>query len=385
MVTERAASGTTSSSARSSPPSSSAPAPSTWPVGVARPRPCPRRRGVPLRPRMVPVAPRSPCDGSLEELGPGRRAAVAAWHGCSRFSCAAAGVKFVKDVGSPGSPARCCRLDVTGPDGPEPGGRAKRPRSLQIHGGGWVIGDKREQGLPLLSHLAAEGWVGFNANYRLSPEATFPDHLVDCKRAWRGSASTPTSTAATPTSSASPAARPAATSPRSWRSRRTTRGTSPASRTPTRRSRPRVPFYGVYDFTPRRRSARPRDLPAVPRADGDEGVPRRRARALRGGLAAGPGPRRRAAVLRHPRRPRHARPGRRRPARSSSGSARCRREPVLYVELRGAQHAFDMFPSVRTGNVVAGSGPVPHHALGAARGADRRPSRRELEDTLTAD
>ena len=38
---------------------------------------------------------------------------------------------------------------------------------------------KREQGLPLLRHLAAEGWVGFNANYRLSPGATFPDHLVD--------------------------------------------------------------------------------------------------------------------------------------------------------------------------------------------------------------
>ena len=57
------------------------------------------------------------------------------------------------------------------------------PAILQIHGGGWVIGDKREQGIPLLGHLAANGWVGFNANYRLSPGATFPDHLVDCKRA----------------------------------------------------------------------------------------------------------------------------------------------------------------------------------------------------------
>ena len=54
---------------------------------------------------------------------------------------------------------------------------------LQIHGGGWVIGDKREQGIPLLNHLAADGWVGFNVNYRLSPRAKFPDHLVDCKRA----------------------------------------------------------------------------------------------------------------------------------------------------------------------------------------------------------
>jgi acetyl esterase/lipase len=54
---------------------------------------------------------------------------------------------------------------------------------VQIHGGAWVIGDKREQGLPLLLHLAERGWVGFNVNYRLSPGATFPDHLVDIKRA----------------------------------------------------------------------------------------------------------------------------------------------------------------------------------------------------------
>ena len=32
-------------------------------------------------------------------------------------------------------------------------------------------------------HLAAEGWVCVAANYRLSPRAVFPDHLVDCKQA----------------------------------------------------------------------------------------------------------------------------------------------------------------------------------------------------------
>src|SRR5690606_22042543 len=51
------------------------------------------------------------------------------------------------------------------------------------HGGGWVIGDKREQGLPLLRHMAAQGWVGINVNYRLSPGATFPEHLDDLKAA----------------------------------------------------------------------------------------------------------------------------------------------------------------------------------------------------------
>ena len=69
------------------------------------------------------------------------------------------------------------KLDVVAPadDG------AHRPAILQIHGGSWVMGDKREQGWPLLSHLAANGWVCFNLNYRLSPGATFPDHLIDLK------------------------------------------------------------------------------------------------------------------------------------------------------------------------------------------------------------
>ena len=57
------------------------------------------------------------------------------------------------------------------------------PTLVQVHGGGWVIGDKREQGRPLMLHLAARGWVCFAPNYRLSPRATWPDHLVDVKRA----------------------------------------------------------------------------------------------------------------------------------------------------------------------------------------------------------
>lgn len=57
------------------------------------------------------------------------------------------------------------------------------PTLLQVHGGGWAIGDKREQGRPLMLALAARGWVCFAPNYRLSPRATFPDHLIDVKRA----------------------------------------------------------------------------------------------------------------------------------------------------------------------------------------------------------
>ncbi len=34
-----------------------------------------------------------------------------------------------------------------------------------------------------MHHLAARGWVCVTANYRLSPHATFPDPLLDLKRA----------------------------------------------------------------------------------------------------------------------------------------------------------------------------------------------------------
>ena len=59
----------------------------------------------------------------------------------------------------------------------------RRPALVFIHGGAWVLGDKREQGLPLCHHLASLGWVCANANYRLSPGATYPDHVVDAKSA----------------------------------------------------------------------------------------------------------------------------------------------------------------------------------------------------------
>ncbi len=90
------------------------------------------------------------------------------------------GVTRDRDIEFARAAGRILRLDVYRPTAPAEG---RRPAVLQIHGGGWVVGDKREQGIPLLSHLAANGWVGFNANYRLSPAATWPDHLIDLKRA----------------------------------------------------------------------------------------------------------------------------------------------------------------------------------------------------------
>jgi len=54
---------------------------------------------------------------------------------------------------------------------------------LQIHGGGWFTGHKRQQALPMLLQLAARGFVCVSINYRLSPRATWPEHLIDAKLA----------------------------------------------------------------------------------------------------------------------------------------------------------------------------------------------------------
>ena len=60
---------------------------------------------------------------------------------------------------------------------------SKAPVLIQIHGGGWTIGNKEEQGLILMNQMAKRGWVCVAANYRLSPKHKWPTHIVDVKRA----------------------------------------------------------------------------------------------------------------------------------------------------------------------------------------------------------
>lgn len=80
-----------------------------------------------------------------------------------------------------GDAGRRNQLDVwRRPDLPED---AEAPVLVQVHGGAWVIGNKDQQGMPLMAHLAERGWVCVAINYRLSPRATWPDHIVDVKRA----------------------------------------------------------------------------------------------------------------------------------------------------------------------------------------------------------
>jgi acetyl esterase/lipase len=243
------------------------------------------------------------------------------------------------------------KLDVYKSADSRPGDR--RPGILQIHGGGWVIGDKREQGLPLLNHLAVNGWVGINANYRLAPKTKFPGFLIDLKHAiaWyrehaeehgadpnflcvTGGSAGGHLTALVGLTANDPEYQP---------------GFEDVDTS----MRAAVPFYGVYDLTDRHgrwpkdtikrfiapwvigktidedpdafRKASPMDLvrPDAPpffiiHGSNDTLVPVADAREF-------------ADLLR---------------AVSES--------PVLYAEMIGAQHAFDVFPSYRTARVIEG-------------------------------
>lgn len=95
------------------------------------------------------------------------------------FPIRRAGIVRVRDVRYARAENVDLRLDVWHGEG-RPSGC---PVLLQIHGGAWILGSKNEQGLPLMQLLASRGWVCVSADYRLSPRATFPDHLIDLKRA----------------------------------------------------------------------------------------------------------------------------------------------------------------------------------------------------------
>jgi acetyl esterase/lipase len=246
------------------------------------------------------------------------------------------------------------RLDVTVPSAPVPGGGIRRPALMQIHGGGWVIGDKREQGLPLLGHMAAQGWVGFNVNYRLSPGVTFPEHLVDLKRglAWirehadeydvdpdficvTGGSAGGHLTALMALTQNEPRFQPGFEDA----------DTSLAAA---------VPFYGVYDFTPHgefgsdpdifRKFLEPIVLKAFVKDEPERFVdasPVHHVHADAPPFLVIHGDKDTLAPVED--------------ARAFVDRLRAvSAQPVLYAEMRGAQHAFEIFPSVRAARVIEG-------------------------------
>lgn len=260
-------------------------------------------------------------------------------------------------------------LDVYRPDEPGDG----RPVLLQVHGGAWMTGSKNEQGVPLMLHMARRGWVCVAINYPLSPKSRWPEHIVAAKRAlaWirehiADYGGDPSFVATTGGSAGGHLASLLALTPNDP-------ALQPGFAVSDTSVQACVPHYGVYDFAAtsgsRASAARMRGLLArhvmgpdpthedyvaaspldritgdappffVIHGDQDSLVPVREARRFVDALRA------------------------------------TSHEPVAYAEIPGAQHAFDIFPSIRSAHVVGGverflEWAHDHHT----RGSDRRAS-----------
>jgi acetyl esterase/lipase len=243
------------------------------------------------------------------------------------------------------------KLDVYKPDDAKPGDR--RPGVLQIHGGGWVFGDKREQGVPLLNHLSANGWVGVNANYRLSPRAKFPAHLIDLKRAIAWYREHAEEHGADPdflcVTGGSAGGHLAALVGLTANDREYQEGFEDVDT----QMHAAVPFYGVYDLT-NRHGRWPKDT--VKRFFGPWIIGKK--------FEDDPDAFRKASPMDRVRKDAppffviHGSHDTLVPvgdAREFVDLLRAASDsPVLYAEMLGAQHAFDVFPSFRTARVIEG-------------------------------
>lgn len=56
------------------------------------------------------------------------------------------------------------------------------PVVLFVHGGSWTMGDKREQGRPMLHEFVRRGWIAVVPNYRLAPRHPWPAQIEDVTR-----------------------------------------------------------------------------------------------------------------------------------------------------------------------------------------------------------
>ena len=59
--------------------------------------------------------------------------------------------------------------------------RAPGPVLVHLHGGGYFSGGRNREARALMHHLAARGWVCVSAGYRLRPDAGFSEHLADAR------------------------------------------------------------------------------------------------------------------------------------------------------------------------------------------------------------
>ena len=91
------------------------------------------------------------------------------------------GVEVLRDLRY-GPNGQANTLDVYRPVDPD---GVDRPVVLHVHGGSWMHGRKERQAKPLTWRLASEGWIVVSINYRLSPAVRMPAHVEDVKAAVR--------------------------------------------------------------------------------------------------------------------------------------------------------------------------------------------------------
>jgi acetyl esterase/lipase len=250
--------------------------------------------------------------------------------------------------------------------------RADRPTGcpvlLQVHGGGWVVGSKDEQGLPLINRLVREGWVCVAANYRLSPRATFPDHLIDVKRAiaWIRAhvaeyGGDPRFVVVTGGSAGGHLASLAALTANEPEYQ-------PGFEQADTALQGCISFYGVYDFTDRYGQYRNRGLARLLERH-----------VMKAAISEAPEAYEKASPMSHahPDAPPffviHGAKDTLVPVADARHFVATLREtvraPVLYAEVPGAQHAFEIFPSLRTALVLQGVGRFAAWLRARSRGA----------------
>lgn len=260
-------------------------------------------------------------------------------------------VEVIRDVVYDERHGRRGRLDVYRQRATD---RQDAPVLVQVHGGGWTLGSKDHQAIPLMHHMAARGWVCLAINYRLSPRDPFPAHIVDVKRAlaWAREhaqeyGGDPSFLAITGGSAGGHLAALAALTPGDpeWQPGFEDADTSLDAA---------VPFYGVYDFagatgTPRSAELRDRFLgPRVLFQDSRErlGDFQRASPLLQVGPDAPP------TMVIHGVRDSLVEVEQ---ARQFVAALReVSHRQVVYAELPGGQHMFDVFPSIRSAAVVRG-------------------------------
>lgn len=231
--------------------------------------------------------------------------------------------------------------------------REPAPVILQIHGGAWVLGSKDQQGLPLMLHLASRGWVCVSANYRLAPRATFPEPLVDLKHAIKWIREHAAELGADPdfivVTGGSAGGHLASLVALTGNEPEYQPGFEEVDTS----VRGCVAFYGVYDFTDRSKVWR------------HEGLLRLLERQVfKKTLVDGRAEFEKASPLSrvHPGAPPffviHGDSDTMVPVGEARNFVKTLREstkqPVLYAEIPGAQHAFEVFPSLRTAFVIHG-------------------------------